>query len=64
MSERPIIHVDHLLSEANRHHIADRADIVGPGDDELMGAPATVIGVAHYWDADRFARHAPGRPDV
>ena len=56
MSERPIIHIDHLLSEVNRSHIAYRADIVGPGDDELMGAPATVIGVAHYWDADRFAR--------
>ena len=56
MSERYVIHVDRPLLDADRTHVADRADIVGPGDDELHGVPATVVGVAHYWDAERFAQ--------
>jgi phosphoglycerate dehydrogenase-like enzyme len=53
---RPIVHVDRLLTAADRAHVGDRATIVGPTDDELPGAVATVIGVAHQWDSDRFGR--------
>lgn len=54
---RPVVHVDRPLTEHDLDHVADRATIVGPSDDDLPGAVATVIGVAHYWDADRFARY-------
>ena len=37
-------------------HVGDRAEVVGPGDDALAGVPAAVIGVAHRWDDERFAR--------
>ncbi len=53
--DRPIIHVDKLLTEAERAVVGDRAVIVGPGDDALAGVAATVIGIGHRWDAERFA---------
>ncbi|MEL6890820.1 MAG: NAD(P)-dependent oxidoreductase [Actinomycetota bacterium] len=54
--DRPVIHVDKELSDADVAHVAGRADIVGTGDEELVGVAATVIGIGHFWDADRFAR--------
>ena len=56
MSELPVIHVDRPLTDEDLPFVGDRAAIVGPGDDALGGAAATVIGVGHYWDADRFAQ--------
>ena len=56
MDHRPVVHVDRELSEGDWLHVGDRAEIVGPGDDALAGVPAAVIGVAHRWDEERFAR--------
>jgi phosphoglycerate dehydrogenase-like enzyme len=56
VSELPVIHVDRPLTDEDLPFVGDRATIVGPGDDALGGAAATVIGVGHYWDADRFAQ--------
>ena len=55
-AERPIIHVDKPLTDAEASVVGERATIVGPGDDALAGIEATVIGVGHRWDAERFAR--------
>ncbi len=56
MATRPVVHVDRPLDPFELDHVASRATIVGPGDDALPGAVASVIGVAHRWDADRFAQ--------
>jgi len=56
VSELPVIHVDRPLTDEDLSFVGDRATIVGPGDDALGGADATVIGVGHYWDADRLAQ--------
>lgn len=55
-SEVPVIHVDKELSDADRLHVGGRASIVGTDDDSLAGVAATVIGIGHFWDADRFGR--------
>lgn len=52
----PVIHVDRPLSDEDLAFVGARATIVGPDDDDLGGADATVIGVGHYWDADRLAQ--------
>lgn len=52
----PVIHVDRPLSDEDLTFVGDRATIVGPDDDELDRADATVIGVGHYWDTDRLAQ--------
>lgn len=52
----PVIHVDKVLSDADIAHVDGRATIVGTGDDALVGAAATCIGIGHHWDAERFAR--------
>lgn len=56
MSNVPVVHVDREVTDADVDHVGGRATIVGPGDDALSGAVASVIGVAHRWDAERFAR--------
>ena len=53
---RHVVHVDRPLTEADRAHVGERAEIVGPDDDSLRQAAAAVIGVGHHWDAERFAR--------
>lgn len=57
MTDRLVIHVDKVLTEADLAHVDDRATIVGPADDELDRADGAVIGVLHRWDAERFAAH-------
>lgn len=56
MSDLPVIHVDKPLSDTDVEHVAGRATIVGTSDDQLVGVAATCIGIAHHWDAARFAR--------
>ncbi|MGI9644001.1 MAG: NAD(P)-dependent oxidoreductase, partial [Ilumatobacteraceae bacterium] len=56
MAEIPVVHVDRELTDADAVHVGGQASIVGPGDDRLPGAVATVIGVTHFWDAARFER--------
>jgi phosphoglycerate dehydrogenase-like enzyme len=53
----PIVHVDRELDDANLDHVDGRAAIVGPSDDALSDAVASVIGIGHLWDAERFARY-------
>jgi len=52
----PVIHVDKALTVSEAEHVGGRAMIVGPGDHALNGVAASVIGVGHRWDADRFIR--------
>lgn len=52
---RPVIHVDRPLLDADLAYVGDRATLVGHTDAELVGVPATVIGIGHHWDAQRFA---------
>ena len=53
---RPVIHVDRPLLDADLEYVGDRATLVAHTDAELIGVPATVIGVGHRWDAQRFAK--------
>jgi len=55
-AQPPVVHVDRALTDADLLHVDGRAVIVGPGDDQLPGAVAAVIGVGHRWDAGRIAR--------
>lgn len=50
-----IIHLDRPVEQADVDYLAGRAELIGPNDDTLGGAPAAVIGVGHYWDGERFA---------
>lgn len=52
----PVVHVDRELDATNFDHVAGRANIVGPAEDELPEAVAAVVGIGHRWDAERFAR--------
>lgn len=52
----PVVHLDRAATDDDLAAAAGRAHLVGPGDDALVGVAATVIGVGHRWDADRFAR--------
>ncbi len=54
-NDRPILHVDRPLLEADHAYVSDRATLVGHTDAELAGLSATIIGIGHYWDAARFA---------
>jgi len=56
VNETPVIHVDRPVTDEDLSFVGERATIVGPDDEALGGASATVIGVGHYWDADRFAQ--------
>jgi D-3-phosphoglycerate dehydrogenase len=53
--DRPTLHVDRALLDADHAYVGDRATLVGHTDAELAGLSATIIGIGHYWDADRFA---------
>ena len=53
--DRPTLHVDRPLLDADHAYVGDRAKLVGHTDGELAGLSATIIGIGHYWDADRFA---------
>lgn len=50
-----IIHLDRNVEQADLDFLAGRAELIGPNDDTLGDAPAAVIGVGHFWDAERFA---------
>jgi phosphoglycerate dehydrogenase-like enzyme len=52
----PVVHVDRELDEADLEYVAGRAEVVGPGEDDVPNAVAAVVGVGHRWDAGRFAR--------
>lgn len=54
-ADRPVIHVDRPLLDADLAYVGDRATLVAHTDDELAGVAATVVGIGHHWDAERFA---------
>ncbi|MEM7091428.1 MAG: NAD(P)-dependent oxidoreductase [Actinomycetota bacterium] len=56
MSEPHVIHLDRPVDDDDLAYLGDRATIIGPDDDTLVDAPAAVIGVRYFWDAERFAR--------
>ena len=58
VSETPVIHVDRPVTDEDLSFVGERATIVGPDDEALGTASATVIGVGQYWDAERFAQFA------
>jgi phosphoglycerate dehydrogenase-like enzyme len=51
----PKIHLDREVIQADIDYLAGRAELIGPDDSTLGDAPAAVIGIGHYWDAERFA---------
>lgn len=51
----PVLHVDRPLVDADFDYVGDRAILVAPGDAELVGVEATIVGIGHYWDSERFA---------
>jgi len=53
---RPVVHVDRPIEQSDLDCLAGRADLICADDDTLGDAVAAVIGIRHYWDADRFAR--------
>lgn len=56
MTEPHVIHLDRPVSDADIEYLNGRATLIGPNDDTLVDAPAAVIGVDYYWDAERFAK--------
>ena len=55
MAEPHIIHLDRPVDQADLDYLQGRAELIGPDDATLGEAPAAVIGIRHYWDAERFA---------
>ena len=56
MAAPHLIHLDRPVVHADLEYLGDRAALTGPDDDTLVDAPAAVIGVRYFWDAERFAR--------
>lgn len=56
MTGIPRIHLDRAVHQNDLDYLGGRAELIGPDDDTLGQAPAAVIGVQHYWDAERFAK--------
>lgn len=56
MGKRHVIHVDREIEQSDLDCLAGRADLICSDDDTLGDAVAAVIGIRHYWDAERFAR--------
>ena len=56
MTEPHVIHLDRPVVDADIEYLDGRATLIGPNDDTLVDAPAAVIGVDYYWDAERFAK--------
>ena len=52
----PVLHIDRPLLDADLAYVGDLARLVGSTDTELVGVAASVIGIGHKWDAERFAR--------
>lgn len=52
----PVLHLDRPLLDVDLDYVGGRASLIGHTDDELPSADAAIIGIAHRWDAARFAR--------
>lgn len=56
MTDGHVIHIDRPIEQADIDYLDGRAELIGTDDTTLAHAPAAVIGIRHYWDADRFAQ--------
>lgn len=56
MTSLPVIHLDRPIVQADLDYLDGRAELIGHDDTTLADAEAAVIGIRHYWDADRFAQ--------
>jgi D-3-phosphoglycerate dehydrogenase len=52
----PVVHIDRPILDTDLAYVERKARLVGPTDAELVGVTASVIGIRHRWDAERFAR--------
>jgi D-3-phosphoglycerate dehydrogenase len=52
----PVLHIDRPILDADLTYVGGTARLVGSTDAELAGVAASVIGIGHEWDAERFAR--------
>ncbi len=52
----PVLHIDRPILDADLAYVDGAARLVGSTDAELAGVAASVIGIGHRWDAERFAR--------
>jgi D-3-phosphoglycerate dehydrogenase len=52
----PVLHIDRPVLDADLTYVEGTARLVGSTDAELVGVAASVIGIGHQWDAERFAR--------
>jgi D-3-phosphoglycerate dehydrogenase len=52
----PVLHIDRPVLDADLAYVEGTARLVGSTDAELVGVAASVIGIGHRWDAERFAR--------
>jgi phosphoglycerate dehydrogenase-like enzyme len=50
------LHIDRPILEPDLAYVEGRAQLVGHTDAELVGQVASVIGIGHHWDAERFGR--------
>lgn len=50
------LHLDRPILDPDVAYVAGSAHLVGHTDNELAGQVASIIGIGHHWDADRFAR--------
>ncbi|MFT5026178.1 MAG: D-3-phosphoglycerate dehydrogenase [Ilumatobacter sp.] len=50
------LHLDRPILELDAAYVQGRADLVGHTDTELVGQAASVIGIGHHWNAERFAK--------
>lgn len=52
----PVLHIDRPILESDRAYVEGTARLVGSTDAELVGVAASIIGIGHTWDTERFAR--------
>ncbi|MFT6814071.1 MAG: phosphoglycerate dehydrogenase-like enzyme, partial [Ilumatobacter sp.] len=50
------LHIDRPILELDAAYVQGRAHLVGHTDTELVGQAASVIGIGHQWNAERFAK--------
>ena len=50
------LHLDRPILELDAAYVQGRAHLVGHTDTELVGQAASVIGIGHHWNAERFAK--------
>lgn len=55
-ADLPVLHLDRPILDADLAYVEGTARLVGSTDAELVGVAASVIGIGHQWDAERFAR--------